>query len=524
MNSDANKPRTNVMQIAAHGAMIAALLLLSSIAKSQTCPFDDGQSQLTREGVVLTRYALGLTGVPLVNGTGFDVADAPTIASNIACPSCGLNITGNVDGGGNPVVTVADATIISRKLAGFSGAALTNGVALGSGSRNTTAAVNSFLLSGCGTTPSNAWVNGGNAFGTVGVIGTTDAQQMEVRSGGNAVKLLLSGESGVRVLQTSNSSSPAVLSGSSRNSVGLTPNPGAVVAGGGYDNNNCNDPVADSIRSCGNAATNFMATVGGGFANRSAGGAATVGGGQGNSALADFTTIGGGYENIATGAGSTVPGGFANRALGRDSFAAGSLATARGRGMFVWSDAAPAQGNRFDPVALGSFGASFSNPDLVDNTFIVRATGGVQFVTGINPSGSIAATCWINPGGSGWNCASDRNIKHSVRAVSPKSVLRKLVSVPISTWAFNGNERRQIGPMSQDFFKAFRSFGVGGSETSINSVDAQGVAFAAIQGLHQIVKEKDAEITHLKRDRDASDASLKAVQAEILAIKKRLGM
>jgi hypothetical protein len=484
---------------------------VSATLSAQTCPFDDGTSMVTREGLVLTRYALGLTGAAMVNGTDFAASDAPTIASNIACPSCGLNITGNVDGSGNPVVTVADATIISRKLAGFSGSALTNGVALGSGLRNTTAAVNSFLLSGCGTTPSNAWVNGGNSFGgSVSVIGTTDTNQMEVRSGGNAVKLLLSGENGLRVVQTADPTAPAVVNGSSRNSIGLTPNQGAVVAGGGYDNNNCYDPVADSIRSCGNTATNFMATVGGGFANRSGGESATVGGGRGNSALGDWTTIGGGYENIATGHGSTVPGGSANRALGGYSFAAGSFATARGRGMFVWSDAAPAQGNRFDPVALGSFGASFNNPDLVDNTFIVRATGGVQFVTGISSSGAITASCWINPGGSGWNCASDRNIKHSIKAVSPRSILQKLVGLPISTWSFNGNERRQIGPMSQDFSKAFRTLGMGDSETSINSVDAQGVAFAAIQGLNQIVKEKDAEIAKLK--------------ADIAAIKKRLGM
>jgi hypothetical protein len=52
---------------------------------------------------------------------------------------------------------------------------------------DTTAAVNSFLLSGCGMAPSNVWVNGGNAFGTVGMIGTTDEHEMEVRSGGNAV-------------------------------------------------------------------------------------------------------------------------------------------------------------------------------------------------------------------------------------------------------------------------------------------------------------------------------------------------
>ena len=49
-------------------------------------------------------------------------------------------------------MTVVDATIISRKLAGFSGSSLTNGLALGSGTRNTPALVQSFLLAGCGAT------------------------------------------------------------------------------------------------------------------------------------------------------------------------------------------------------------------------------------------------------------------------------------------------------------------------------------------------------------------------------------
>ncbi len=119
---------------------------LSVTAHAQTCPFDDGNSSLTVEGVILTRYALGITGAPLVASTGINAADATTVEAAITCPSCGLNITGN------PTLTVADATIISRKLAGFSGAQLTNGLALGSGTRNTPSAVQSFLLAGCGAT------------------------------------------------------------------------------------------------------------------------------------------------------------------------------------------------------------------------------------------------------------------------------------------------------------------------------------------------------------------------------------
>ncbi len=125
---------------------VSVISLAANMSYSQVCPFDDGNSTLAVEGLILTRYALGITGAPLVASTGINTVDAPTVEAAINCPSCGLNITGN------PTLTVADATIISRKLAGFSGDALTNGVALGSGTRSTPAAVQSFLLSGCGAT------------------------------------------------------------------------------------------------------------------------------------------------------------------------------------------------------------------------------------------------------------------------------------------------------------------------------------------------------------------------------------
>jgi hypothetical protein len=152
-------------------ALVAAsvISLAASTNHAQVCPFDDGNSSLAVEGLILTRYALGITGAPLVASTGINAVDAPTVEAAIICPSCGLNITGNA------ALTVADATIISRKLAGFSGDALTNGVALGSGTRNTPAAVQSFLLSGCGATGgtvTSITAGGGLTGGTITSSGT----------------------------------------------------------------------------------------------------------------------------------------------------------------------------------------------------------------------------------------------------------------------------------------------------------------------------------------------------------------
>ena len=50
--------------------------------------------------------------------------------------------------------------------------------------------------------------------------------------------------------------------------------------------------------------------------------------------------------------------------------------------------------------------------------------------------------------------------------------------------------------MAQDFKAAF---GVGETDTGITTVDADGVALAAIQGLNQKLEQKQAEITELKQ-------------------------
>jgi hypothetical protein len=49
--------------------------------------------------------------------------------------------------------------------------------------------------------------------------------------------------------------------------------------------------------------------------------------------------------------------------------------------------------------------------------------------------------------------------------------------------------------MAEDFYAAF---GHGPSERSITTVDASGVALAAIQGLYELVKEQQAEIERLR--------------------------
>jgi uncharacterized protein YceH (UPF0502 family) len=77
--------------------------------------------------------------------------------------------------------------------------------------------------------------------------------------------------------------------------------------------------------------------------------------------------------------------------------------------------------------------------------------------------------------------------------------------VPVSKWSYRSQDDsiRHIGPMAQDFYRAF---GIGEDRKHIDSVDADGVALAAIKGLH---RELRAERRH-RRDLERRMAGLEA--------------
>jgi hypothetical protein len=98
--------------------------------------------------------------------------------------------------------------------------------------------------------------------------------------------------------------------------------------------------------------------------------------------------------------------------------------------------------------------------------------------------------------------ASDRNAKEDFRPLDTRAVLDKVAALPLSEWSYQADEQRSrhIGPMAQDFKAAF---GLGADDRHIATVDADGVALAAIQGLNQKLeerlREKDIKIAALER-------------------------
>jgi hypothetical protein len=93
---------------------------------------------------------------------------------------------------------------------------------------------------------------------------------------------------------------------------------------------------------------------------------------------------------------------------------------------------------------------------------------------------------------------SSREIKDNFVTLDPKAVLAKVSALPLSQWSYksDGPAVRHFGPMAEDFHQAF---GLGADDKHIAPADQAGVALLAVQGLNQVVQEKDREIADLKQ-------------------------
>jgi hypothetical protein len=238
----------------------------------------------------------------------------------------------------------------------------------------------------------------------------------------------------------------------------------------------------------------YGAVIGGGRGNRATAGVyETIAGGRSNATTNSYATIGGGRRNRANGHASTIPGGQDNEASGITSYAAGQNAHAIHHGAFVWAD---------------STGGSLSS--TATNQFLIRASGGVRIFS----NAAATAGAKLDPGSGMWSDLSDRQAKENIVPVDRRKVLQALVSVPVSTWNYKtqNDKIRHIGPMAQDFHAAF---GVGADDRHIGTIDADGVALAALQGLHDIIQERDQQIEAQQQQIDELAKRLEALEALI---------
>jgi hypothetical protein len=402
--------------------------------------------------------------------------------------------------------------------------------------------------------PSPGWDLNGNA-GTnpsVNFLGTLDNTELRFRVNDTV---------GFRIVPTSGP--PNIIGGSSNNTImdGVI---GGVIGGGGNSTepNTVNDcystigggagnsagQVADSCElwayntvggGHGNSANNFYSTIGGGYGNtateagtigggynNTASETATVGGGSNNSANGNstvaggdsnvagfwaavgggtynvaegsYSTIAGGEENTASGRNTMIPGGWQNVATGDFSFAAGFGARANNQGCFVWND------NSNLPSYLDC-----NN----DYRWIARTSGGVYFYT----NSGLTSGVYVPAGGNAWSTVSDRAVKHNFKEIDGKDVLARLAAIPLQSWSYKSEDPsiRHMGPVAQDFHAAF---GLGESERHISTIDADGVALAAIQGAYALLQEKEERMQRLEHENGALREEIKEINRRLATL------
>jgi hypothetical protein len=135
-----------------------------------------------------------------------------------------------------------------------------------------------------------------------------------------------------------------------------------------------------------------------------------------------------------------------------------------------------------------------------------NSTSYVALPTTVTDATHVTATttsfCNMIPGangGTGNVVLSDRNLKRDIEPVDEQAVLERVAGMPVSTWSYksDGAGVRHLGPMAQDFSVAF---GLGSTDRAYDSVDAHGVALAAIKALYERGREQDARIERLERE------------------------
>ncbi len=312
------------------------------------------------------------------------------------------------------------------------------------------------------------------------------------------------------------------------------------------------------------ASGNDGSTVAGGEANQASGFISAVGGGSGNVAAGGYAGVLSGQNNTAQGDFAAVLGGRANCAGGRDSVALGRNAKVRpptgastgacagvpdsgdpdgDEGSFVWADAqgdslASSGQNQFlvragggvilnstfspenaDDLVIGSRAGGDADVDLRLRTrsgrdgllFLSDTNGGFSLVASdLEPDTNFLNTstgAFLSYGGT-WTNSSSASLKQGFAAVASTDILQRLLQLPIMTWEYRASqEGRHLGPTAEDFH---RLFGLAGDGRAIATVDADGVALAAIQGLNAKLERENASLRSALEDLSARLARLES--------------
>ena len=397
----------------------------------------------------------------------------------------------------------------------------------------------------CWDTQGNVGTNATTDF-----LGTTDLQALNLRAG-NVRALRLEPGVGAIPNVVGGASNTTLTLGVAGIAIGggslhKATDDGGTIAGGIA--NTAGDGTGD-------VTTAEYATVGGGIDNSAKGARSVVAGGGANAATGDYATSPGGQFNCAGGYYSFAAG-FAAKVRPGDVEGSGPCEGVPNTGdlggdagTFVWNDASASSftstgPNQFLVRATGGVGINTNTPAVTGSrvslyvkgfdttagtvTFqspkgtgailshVHYGTGGDWFIRSAVNTGKVviqdtggtvsigtsavvagqlietgAAGAHLTTGGT-WVNGSSRLLKEAFADIDAGAILDKVLALPIGTWQYrNSPEGTHLGPMAEDFSAAF---GLGDGDKHIATVDADGVALAAIQGLNEKLERENAAL------------------------------
>lgn len=211
--------------------------------------------------------------------------------------------------------------------------------------------------------------------------------------------------------------------------------------------------------------------------------------------------------------------GYHSNATGKYSLAFGAMTTASGAYSTTMGYYANSNGKKGSFVYADNSSTAATN-STADNQFMVRASGGVTFYSNT----ALTAGVSLPAGGGSWASVSDRNKKEHFKREDGGFILGQLAGLEITSWNYKSQDQsiRHIGPMAQDFYKAF---GFGESDTTITTIDIDGVSLLAIKELAiktEQLKRKAAEVEELKAKVERLEKERKQLEKRITAIEQQV--
>ena len=174
-------------------------------------------------------------------------------------------------------------------------------------------------------------------------------------------------------------------------------------------------------------------------------------------------------------------------------------------GSFTFADASPPMSSKQ------------ANSATKPNSFFVRATGGVKFVTGYTASNrEVGAVLEANS--SAWSILSDEDSKIKESVLDDLDMLERLNRLPISNWRYHGQDVNHMGPMAQDIHAIF---GVGDLDR-VSTLDSDGIILSALRGMTQLKDQMQDRVERLHAEIMSNEKTIEDAATEIDLKEQRL--